>query len=71
MEQQAEIWKYKARRMLGATYEALVVAPGVARMASQAPDVDGVVFVDSDKVATFVKVRLTKVKGFDFCGEVV
>ena len=71
MAQQAEIWKYKARRMLGATYEALVVAPGVARLASQAPDVDGVVFVDSDKVASFVKVRLTKVRGFDFCGEVV
>ena len=70
MEQQAKIWAVKAKRMLGKTCEALVVAPGVARLASQAPDVDGVVFVDTDKVASFVKVRLTKVRGFDFCGEV-
>ena len=71
MAQQAEIWKYKAKRMLGKAYEALVVAPGVARLASQAPDVDGVVYVDTDKVASFVKVRLVKAKGFDFVGEVV
>ena len=69
MEQQAKIWALKAKRMLGKTYEALVVAPGVARMASQAPDVDGVVYVDTDRVGAFVKVRLTKVKGFDFKGE--
>ena len=69
MEQQAKIWALKARRMLGKTYEALVVAPGVARMASQAPDVDGIVYVDTDRVGAFVKVRLTKVKGFDFRGE--
>ena len=69
MEQQAKIWALKAKRMLGKTYEALVVAPGVARMASQAPDVDGIVYVDTDRVGAFVKVRLTKVKGFDFRGE--
>ena len=69
MEQQAKIWALKAKRMLGKTYEALVVAPGVARMASQAPDVDGVVYVDTDRVGAFVKVRLTTVKGFDFRGE--
>ena len=71
MEQQARIWKLKAKRMLGQEFVALVVAPGVARMESQAPDVDGVVYVDCDEVGEFVKVRLEKVKGFDFVGVVV
>ena len=71
MEQQSRIWKLKAKRMLGAEFVALVVAPGIARMESQAPDVDGVVYVDCDEVGEFVKVRLEKVKGFDFVGVVV
>ena len=83
MEQQARIWKLKAKRMLGQTFRALVVAPGVARMASQAPDVDGVVYLApypqrprckapaSAAVGEFVNVRLVKAKGFDFIGEVV
>ena len=71
MEQQARIWAVKAKRMVGGVHEALVVAPGVARLASQAPDVDGVTFVDSDRVGDFVKVRLVKVKGFDFQGELL
>ena len=77
MEQQAAIWRLKARRMLGATCRALVVAPGVARMASQAPDVDGVTYLleagraRPAEVGSFVDVRLTKVRGFDFEGEVV
>ena len=66
MDQQAQIWRLKAKRMLGRTYGALVVAPGVARMQSQAPDVDGVTYVDCDRVGEFVNVRLTKVRGFDF-----
>ena len=81
MAQQAKIWAVKAKRMLGEVHEALVVAPGVARMASQAPDVDGVVYFDaptaasrvssleSPEVGAFVKVKLVKVKGFDFKGE--
>ena len=68
MEQQERIWKLKAKRMLGREFVALVVAPGVARMESQAPDVDGVVYVDCDAVGEFIKVRLLKVKGFDFMG---
>ena len=71
MAQQERIWKLKAKRMLGKTFVALVVAPGVARMASQAPDVDGVTYVDCDEVGEFVNVRLEKVKGFDFVGGVV
>ena len=71
MEQQERIWKLKAKRMIGQEFVALVVAPGVARMESQAPDVDGVVYVDCDEVGAFVKVRLVKVKGFDFIGVMV
>ena len=71
MEQQERIWKLKAKRMIGQEFVALVVAPGVARMDSQAPDVDGVVYVDCDEVGEFIKVRLVKVKGFDFIGAVV
>ncbi len=58
--------------MLGNVYEALVVALGVARMESQAPDVDGGVWLDaSPEVGTFVKVELLKVSGFDFEGKIV
>ena len=71
MAQQERIWKLKAKRMLGQTFVALVVAPGVARMASQAPDVDGVTYVDCDAVGEFVNVKLLKVRGFDFVGAVV
>jgi len=71
------LWKVRAAKMVGETHDALVVAPGVARMASQAPDVDGVTYLlDAKKarrasVGDFVKVRLEKVCGFDFEAEVV
>ena len=70
MAQQKKIWALKAKRLLGRTFRALVVAPGVARLESQAPDVDGVTYVDSDAVGAFVNVRLVKVRGFDFEGVV-
>jgi len=67
MEQAAALWKVKAKRMLGETFRALVVAPGVARMESQAPDVDGVVYLDSEPaVGEFIQVKLVKSRGFDF-----
>ena len=70
MEQAAALWKVKSERMLGQTFRALVVAPGVARMESQAPDVDGVVFVADDApVGEFIVVRLVKAVGFDFIAE--
>ena len=79
MEQQERIWKLKAKRMIGQEFVALVVAPGVARMESQAPDVDGVVYLreegrgkrEEELVGEFIKVRLLKVKGFDFVGVVI
>lgn len=64
------LWKARSKRLVGRTFKALVVAPGVARMESQAPDVDGVTYVDSDRVGSFVEVKLVKVKGFDFIGKV-
>ena len=72
-----DIWKMRSKRLVGQTFRALVVAPGVARMESQAPDVDGVTYlVDGGEQGTanvgeFVDVRILKVKGFDFIGEVV
>ena len=72
-----ELWKVKSERLVGNVEEALVVAPGVARTAAQAPDVDGVVYLlDSPRarkaaVGDFVKVRLERVCGFDFEGEVL
>ena len=76
MEDAERLWKVKSARMVGGTFDALVVAPGVARMRSQAPDVDGVVYVlDTPKgrraeVGDFVRIRLVKACGFDFEGEV-
>jgi hypothetical protein len=57
--------------MLGGVYKALMVAPGVARMESQAPEVDGVVRVRGGEVGDFVAVKLLKVDGFDFIGKIV
>ena len=70
MEQQAAMWKLKAKRLVGGVFRALVVASGVARLESQAPDVDGVVYLDGAVSATpvgeFVQVRLIRSRGFDF-----
>jgi len=71
------VWKVKSARQIGSVEEALVVAPGVARLASQAPDVDGVVYLlDSERaravrVGDFATVRLESVSGFDFEGDVL
>ena len=67
MALQKRIWSAKARTYVGKTFRALVVAPGVARLASQAPDVDGVVHLRSAaEVGAFVDVTIEKVRGFDF-----
>ena len=69
-----DIWREKSKGMIGETHRALVVAPGVARLESQAPDVDGITYLECDSsypdVGDFIDVRLTAVKGFDFQGEV-
>lgn len=73
MEQQAKIWAVKAKRMIGSVHRALVVAPGVARMGSQAPDVDGVTYLKGRAaevpVGEFLEIKICKVKGFDFIAE--
>ena len=67
MALQRRIWSAKARKHVGQTFRALVVAPGVARLASQAPDVDGVVHLRrAADVGTFIDVTIGKVRGFDF-----
>ena len=67
MALQKRIWSAKARKYVGRTVRALVVAPGVARLASQAPDVDGVVHLRRlAEIGTFVDVTIGKVRGFDF-----
>ena len=58
--------------MIGSKFKALVVAPGVARMESQAPDVDGVTLVKdalAEDIGSFIDVKIVKRKGFDFIGE--
>lgn len=73
MEQQAKIWAVKAKRIIGSVHRALVVAPGVARMESQAPDVDGVTYLKGRAaevpVGEFLEIKICKVKGFDFIAE--
>ena len=67
MALQKRIWSAKARKYVGRTFRALVVAPGVARLASQAPDVDGVVHLRrAADVGAFIDVTIGKVRGFDF-----
>ena len=67
MSAQRKVWAEKADGYLGKTFRALVVAPGIARLESQAPDVDGVVrFEGKAEIGTFVDVRIKKVDGFDF-----
>ena len=71
MAVQRRIWGGIAKSMVGRVHRALVVAPGVARLESQAPDVDGVVHVDGGDIGEFVDVRLVARSGFDFEGEVL
>ena len=75
MSAQRKVWAAKAKTMLGRVFRALVVAPGVARMESQAPDVDGVVLLEKPRrgaaappVGEFADVLLTRVDGYDFRG---
>ena len=74
MAQQRTIWAKRAAKLVGQTFRALVVAPGVARLPSQAPDVDGAVFLEGSAaeapVGEFLDVRLASRSGFDFVGRV-
>lgn len=75
MEDAAKLWRVKAAKLVGQEFDSLCVAPGVVRMASQAPDVDGVTYLlDSPKARSvkpgeFVRVRIISASGFDFEAE--
>lgn len=72
MSAQKAIWARRAKAMVGHVMSALVVAPGVARLESQAPDVDGVVRLDCGGcVGEFSSVRIVGVSGYDLVGELV
>lgn len=72
MRQQRSIWRGIAKKMVGGTFKALVVSPGVARLESQAPEVDGVVNLSGKAtVGEWIDVKLVKASGFDFEGAVV
>ena len=68
------MWAKRAAALVGKIFRALVVAPGIARLESQAPDVDGVVFLKKTPrrplpaVGTFAEVKLTAVRDYDFDG---
>ena len=67
MSAQRKVWAEKAKAFVGQTFRALVVAPGVARLESQAPDVDGVVrFKGKAEIGTFANMCIERVDGFDF-----
>ena len=71
MSAQRKVWAEKAKGYVGNTFRALVVAPGIARLESQAPDVDGVIrFKGKAEIGTFVNMRIEKVDGFDFIATV-
>lgn len=72
MSVQKKIWNAKAKTYVGNVFSALVVEPGVARLESQAPDVDGVTYLTSDApVGSFINVKIVKARGFDFEADVV
>ena len=71
MSAQRKVWVEKAKGYVGKTFRALVVAPGIARLESQAPDVDGIVrFKGKAEIGTFANMRIEKADGFDFIATV-
>lgn len=72
MALQRRIAATKNKAIKGKVFRALVVQPQVARLASQAPDVDGVTLLERPATpGTFINVRITKVRGYDLCGSQV
>ncbi len=77
MEAQSTISLSKNMALVGKTFRALVdeVDEGVAiaRLYSQAPEIDGVVFIGDEgtKKGSFVKVKITEAFDYDLKGEIV
>ena len=82
MELQADISKERLSRHIGEELEVLVDGPSEdfplvksGRTATQAPDVDGVVYLDKApedlKAGMFTKVRILQASNYDMVGEVL
>jgi len=77
MEAQSAISLSKNKALVGKTFRALVdeVDDGVAiaRLYSQAPEIDGVVFIEEEGIekGTFVKVKITGAFDYDLKGKVL
>jgi ribosomal protein S12 methylthiotransferase len=77
MSMQSVISLEKNKRLIGRTFKALVDDDenniAIARLYSQAPDIDGVVFVQNDTVGkgTFVTVRIDEAYDYDLKGTMV
>ncbi len=77
MMQQAEVSRERIRQYLGKTIEVLVEGRAeevqgrqVARAAFQAPEIDGVVYIDGEEAGpgSFVNVKITGVSEYDLVG---
>jgi len=77
MEAQSAISLSKNKSLVGKTFKVLVdeVDDGVAiaRLYSQAPEIDGVVFIEEEGIekGTFIKVKITDAFDYDLKGEVL
>ncbi len=67
MEIQQGISEKKNRDLVGKTFRALVEGEGQARLASQAPEIDGVTYVSGSRfqAGTFVSVRIERAEAYD------
>jgi ribosomal protein S12 methylthiotransferase len=79
MEKQAEISRQNYKRFLGKTETVLVdrivkenQQAAIGRTIFQAPDIDGVVYLEGDtpKPGTFVNVSITKAHDYDLTGRI-
>ncbi len=77
MEAQSAISLAKNKALVGRIFTALVDevegSVAIARLYSQAPEIDGVVFIEGEviKKGTFVKVKITDAFDYDLKAEVV
>ena len=74
MALQAEISSEKLQAKIGKTLQVLVDAPGVGRSMADAPEIDGLVYLEKPhkrKVGDFVNVRIERADAHDLHGRVI
>ncbi|MCS7233291.1 MAG: 30S ribosomal protein S12 methylthiotransferase RimO [Synergistetes bacterium] len=72
MELQKEISKERNSLFVGKTLKVLVEKPGIGRSYRDAPEIDGLVYLDkSAEVGNFVNVKIIEVGDHDLWGEVI